>query len=205
MTGTELSQDPSQSEFAGRIHLVRHGKPDLPIKGWHSRAGFNAWWAEYGLVGLVASDQAPVILGEIATGAAVIVASPTPRAHETARTLAENRDIVVDEIYEEAPLPAPWVLPFLHMSPLVWGVVARFTWWLGYADGGESRYEAELRARDAADRLIELAADNGGDVVLCGHGWFNHMMARELRRRGWIKIKGGGATFWDHKTFASPV
>jgi len=91
------------------------------------------------------------------------------------------------------------------MSPVVWGITARFTWWLGYAGGGESRYEAELRAREAADRLIELAAEGDGDGLLCGHGWFNHMMARELKRRGWIKIKGGGERLWGHNTFASPV
>lgn len=205
MTGTQLLEGSSGTQFAGRIHLARHGKPDLPARGWLSRAQFNAWWSEYGRVGLVASDQAPEILQGIAARAAAIVASPAPRAHETARALAANRDIVIDVIYAEAPLPAPWILPYIQMSPVIWGITARFTWWLGYAGGGESRYEAELRAREAADRLIELAADGDGDVLLCGHGWFNHMMARELKRRGWIKIKGGGERLWGHNTFASPV
>lgn len=205
MTQADLSKGSSQTGFAGRIHLVRHGKPDLPARGWLSRSAFTVWWAEYGRVGLVASHQAPAVLQEIAARAVTIVASPVPRAHETAMVLAVGRDIVVDEIYEEAPLPAPLILPYFRMSPVFWGITARVIWWLGYSGGGESRYEVELRVREAADRLIELAADCGGDVLLCGHGWFNHMAARELKRRGWIKIKGGGERFWDHKTFASPV
>lgn len=192
--------------FAGHIHLARHGEPDLVRKGWLSREGFNLWWAEYGQAGLVKSDEPPLLLQEIAERAAVIVTSPIPRAKATAERLAGNRDIIIDDIYQEAPLPAPLLLPFLRTSPPIWGILARFTWWLGYADGGETRYEAELRAREAADRLIELAADGGGgDVLMCGHGWFIHMAAKELKRRGWIKVKGGGKRFWDHKSFASPV
>lgn len=209
MNNAEVRAQPDGASFAGHIHMVRHGEPDLSRAVWLSRQGFNAWWIEYGRVGLSPSALPPVPLMEIAAKAAVVVASPVRRARATAERLIEKSgatlEIIVDEIYEEMPLPAPMLLPFLRLPPPLWGTVARFAWWLGYADGGESRYEAEERARKAADRLIELAADSDGDVVLCGHGWFIHMAAKELKRRGWSKVKGGGATFWDHKSFASPV
>lgn len=209
MSKAASTQQQAGKNFAGHIHMVRHGEPDLSRAIWLTRRGFNTWWIEYGRVGLAPSALPPLALTQIAAKAAVLVASPVQRARATAERLAEKsgkaHDIIVDEIYEEMPLPAPLLLPFLRLPPPLWGTVARFAWWLGYADGGESRYEAETRARRAADRLIGLAADHGGDVVLCGHGWFIHMAGKELKRRGWKKVKGGGATFWDHKSFASPV
>lgn len=192
-------------KFAGNIHLVRHGAPDISRAVWLSRQGFNTWWTRYDRVGLAPASTPPERLRDIADEAAVIVSSPTPRARETGERLAGGRSVVADELYGEMPLPAPLVLPFLHLTPPLWGTLSRFAWWLGYADGGETRYEAEERTRLATDRLIELAADSGGDVVMCGHGWFIHMAGKELRRRGWIAMKRGGATHWDHKSFGSPL
>ena len=116
-----------------------------------------------------------------------------------------QRELLVDAIYEEAPLPAPFLLPFLRLPPPVWGFVSRICWWLGYSGDCETRHETEIRARKAVDKLIELAADSGGDVVLCGHGWFNHMTVSELKKRGWKKVGGGGSRYWDHRSFQSPV
>lgn len=106
-----------QTGFAGHIHLARHGEPDLPRSDWLSRDGFNAWWEEYERVGLLASGSPPRLLQEIAERAAVIVTSHIPRARATAERIAGDCDIIVDEIYQEAPLPAPLLVPFLRATP----------------------------------------------------------------------------------------
>ena len=41
-----------------------------------------------------------------------------------------------------------------------------------------------MRAEAAADRLVGLAA-GGEDVLVLAHGFFNAMIARVLKRRGW--------------------
>lgn len=190
----------------GRIHLVRHGTPDLSRGKWLTRQGFNEWWAEYGRVGLVGNQEPPPALAKVAEGVSSFVSSPVPRARETSRLLAREAEIIVDAGFVEAPLPAPFILPFLHITPPLWGTLARFIWWLGYSAGGETRFEAEIRAEAAADRLIELAADGEGDVIICGHGWFNHMVIKQLKRRGWKRTGGeGGSGHWSHSSFAYPV
>lgn len=199
-------EEPESPPVVGAIHLVRHGRPDLSRKIWLTRKGFNAWWGEYGRVGLVEGQEPPSEIASLTQDAALLVSSPIPRARETADLLAGDKPIKVSADFVEAPLPAPLVLPFWRITPPLWGTLARFTWWLGYSAGEESRYECERRAQRAADRLIEMAADAGGDVVVCGHGWFNHMLGRELKKRGWRRTGGDGRKgYWSHSSFAPPL
>lgn len=190
--------------FAGRIHLARHGKPNLSRRPWITRHGYRAWWAEYGKVDLRADQSPPDRLQDLANEAALVIASPIPRALRTAEMLVPKEAIEVDKLFEEAPLPAPFILPYLRTPAPIWAFLSRVSWLLGYTDGGESRYEAERRAHQAADRLIQLAADLRGDILLCGHGWFNYMTGKELKRRGWRVTEGGGSGYWDHTSYVAP-
>ena len=162
----------------GRIYMARHGEPDLNRQVVLSSKEYDAWWAAYQEAGLVAGQQPPEGLQRIADLSSHILASALPRARETAECVAPDRSIRVDEIFVEAPLPAP-PLPIIKLSPNSWGVVSRILWWLGYSGGDESRGEAEKRAIRAAALLIDLAADDN-DVLLCAHGWFNRMIKRAL-------------------------
>lgn len=192
------------SSKIGSIHLVRHGKPDLSRKVKLKRQGYNTWWQEYGRVSLVSDQQVPDTAHTIADACAVILSSSIPRAAETGVILARTREVIVDDVFVEAPLPAPWI-PFLSMRPLSWGTISRIVWLLGYADGGETRRDSQARAARAADILIEHAG-NGGDVLLCAHGWFNRMIGRALRLRGWDKTNGkGGDKYWGFRTYNPPV
>lgn len=192
------------SSKIGSIHLVRHGKPDLSRAVKLNREGYNAWWDEYGRVSLVADQEIPDIARTIAEACSVILSSSIPRAAETAEVLATAREVIVDDVFVEAPLPAPWI-PFVRMRPLAWGTISRIAWILGYADGGETLRDCQTRAAQAADILIEHAG-NGDHVMVCAHGWFNRMIGRALRRRGWDKTNGkGGDKYWGFRTYNPPV
>lgn len=185
-----------------QLVLVRHGKPalgrDLRID-WRA---YHAWWAAYGESGLAETEMPPHTLKELACRADVIVASPLPRAWQTAQALCNGREVIADERFVEAPLPSP-PIPFVHLTPTAWGVLSRVLWWLGYSGTGESRKHAKIRAASAADRLIELAQGHEL-VVLCAHGWFNRMVRKVLRRRGWQCIYDGGDSYWAYRHFEPP-
>ena len=36
-----------------------------------------------------------------------------------------------------------------------------------------------------------------GDVLLLAHGFFNLMVGRELKKRGWRKVGGQGHKYWN--------
>jgi broad specificity phosphatase PhoE len=75
----------------------------------------------------------------------------------------------------EAPLPPPNWPSWVRMSPKLWGFFARFWWWyFNHHEGQETRQDAEARADKAAQMLAALA-DQGQDVVVTAHGFFNHL------------------------------
>jgi broad specificity phosphatase PhoE len=87
------------------------------------------------------------------------------------------------------------------MTPKVWGFLARFWWWyFNHHEGAETRAQAEARAELAADRL-EAKAALGQDVVLLAHGFFNFMIGRALRRRGWRLADSQGYRYWSVRRF----
>ncbi len=104
-------------------------------------------------------------------------------------------------MFIEAPLPPPALPPGVRLSPKTWGFLARVAWWFfGHTEGQESREAAQARTADAVDRLVGLA-EREGDVLVLAHGFFNTMLARELRRRGWRMVEHEGYGYWGRRRF----
>ncbi len=183
----------------GDIILARHGKPDMDRTvriGWRE---YETWWAAYDRSGLAPDQAPPDSLCAHAARAHVIFTSTLPRAIETARAVAAGRELVVDSVFVEAPLPPP-PLPGRH-TPRTWGVFARVAWWLGRHDGAESRRQAEQRA-EAAVATLTARALRGETVILLAHGWFNRMMRRVLKLQGWVEVEDHGDSYWSFRRFS---
>ncbi|MCP5432370.1 MAG: histidine phosphatase family protein [Alphaproteobacteria bacterium] len=187
----------------GDILLIRHGRPAVArssrVAGKVSWRGFDEWWRRYSESGLAGDAVPPDELQALVAGAAHLVSSSLPRAVETAHLLAEGRPVSVDALFVEAPLPAPHI-PLLVVSPSFWWVLARLCWLCGFSGGLESRAHAQARAEQAARRLALLAEE--GTVALCGHGWFNRMIARALRHEGWACRADGGDGYWSVRRYS---
>ena len=104
-------------------------------------------------------------------------------------------------LFIEAPLPPPsWPSAF-KFSPRAWGVIARLWWWFfDHNEGQESRAEAQVRAEEAA-RLLDGLAENGLDVLVLAHGFFNTMIGIELKELGWRCVKDQGFKYWSARSF----
>ncbi|MBS3935323.1 MAG: hypothetical protein KGZ43_04045 [Sulfuritalea sp.] len=57
--------------------------------------------------------------------------------------------------------------------------------------------DARRRARQAAERLAELAEEHQ-NVLLVGHGFINHFIAKELQKSGWLGPSRPGKGFWGY-------
>ncbi|NQE60452.1 histidine phosphatase family protein [Caulobacter sp. RHG1] len=186
----------------GIITLARHGEPALSRKVRLNAPEYGDWWARYEIGGLKAGQTPPDGLIAIARDVDVIIASTRRRAIETANAVVGDRVFTTDETFIEAPLPPPpWPL-WLKMSPKRLGFFARFWWWFFDHHGGqETRAQAEVRAGEAADRLAALA-DQGQDVLVLAHGFFNWMIADALKQRGLTKLVDEGHAYWSIKRFS---
>ena len=197
-----LDQPPvASSGRPGAITLTRHGKPALSRKCLLTAQGYGRWWAEYERLGLFPGQSAPAALADAAQRADLLISSIRPRARESAALAAPGRDVRVDPLFIEAALPPPPVPEWIKLSPRFWGVVSRFWWHVFNHHGGqETRAQAEVRAGQAADLLID-AATGGRDVVVFAHGYFNHMVGVCLKARGWRLAENQGFKYWSQRRF----
>jgi broad specificity phosphatase PhoE len=182
----------------GWIVLARHGQPDADQTVKITWREYVAWWAAYDAAGLMAGQTPPEPLRVLGAQADIVLSSTLPRSVETAAAAAAGRPVQSDSVFVEAPLPPP-PIPGRY-RPKRWGVYARISWWLGRAAGGESRGQAELRAKAAATTLMARAL-RGQNILLCAHGWFNRMMRPVLLAWGWRCVHDGGDGYWSYRKY----
>lgn len=192
---------PAVAARPGAIILARHGEPALSRKCLITARQYRDWWGQYEVGGLRAGQTPPAALVDAAAGAGAIYSSSRPRAQETARAVAAGREVMVDALFIEAPLPPPHLPDWIKLSPRWWGVVARFWWHLSDRHHQEeTRAEAEVRAEQAAQALIARAA-GGQDVLVLAHGYFNHMVGRRLKADGWRLVHNQGFKYWSQRRY----
>jgi len=177
--------------------MARHGEPALSRRVSLSAQGYGDWWAKYEEGGLLSGQIPPDCLKHYAHNANAIFCSTKLRAIETAEAVCGDRHFTALALFIEAPLPPPPLPEFIKMSPKssAWGAVSRFWWyWLDYHKDCESRAEATIRAKAAAQFLSDQAKE--GDVLLLAHGFFNYMISRELKKIGYRKSVEQGFRYW---------
>jgi broad specificity phosphatase PhoE len=185
----------------GAIVLARHGEPALSRKVRLSAQQYREFWAKYEILGILPGQTPPAHLAAFVEKAGTLVTSTRLRSIESAERLAPGRDFARHDVLVEAPLPPPNWPAWIRLSPRLWGFFARFWWWFfNHHEGQETRAAAEHRAQDAAAMLVEIAGQ-GEDVVVLAHGFFNYMIAQELRRRGWRQTLSEGYKYWSMRRF----
>lgn len=180
---------------AERIILIRHGQPDIPVSPRASHREFRLYIDAYEESGLDPASAPPEELQDLVRELSAVFTSGRKRAHDSARLLAPEAELIADPLFAEAPLASP-PIPILRMTVPKWAVVARILWHAGYHPRIENYRRARQRGSDAADILMARARCDGA-VALVAHGYFNLILGRELRRRGFAKTGTHRARFWN--------
>ncbi len=182
-----------------RIILVRHGRPALPLRPRTSHHGFRDYIDAYEAAGLDPESLPPQELSDLVKELGHIFTSDRPRSHESAKALAPHATLEADPLFAEAPLASPRI-PLLKMRVPKWAVVARVLWHAGYHPEIENYRKAKHRAGQAADILIEKVRD-GAAAALVAHGYFNAMIGRQLRQRGFTRTGAHRVRYWNAVTY----
>ncbi|HEY1614290.1 MAG TPA: histidine phosphatase family protein [Rhizomicrobium sp.] len=178
-----------------RIILIRHGRPDIEVSPRTSHAGFRTYIDAYEEAGLDPASAPPDELQDLVGELSAVFSSGRKRSLDSARALAPNAELLVDPLFVEAPLASPRI-PLLRMKVPKWAVVARLLWHAGYHPEIENYRRAKNRGAQAADILIARARRDGS-AALVAHGYFNLIIGRELRHRGFTKSGAHRARFWN--------
>ena len=112
--------------MVGAVILARHGEPALSRRVVLTAQGYREWWARYEEGGLKDGQAPPASLLAMARAADALVSSTRERSIQSARAIAEGRDVRSDPLYVEAPLPPPPLPRWFKLSPRWWGVLSRF-------------------------------------------------------------------------------
>jgi broad specificity phosphatase PhoE len=178
------------------VILVRHGRPDIPLRLRTCHRGFRHYIDAYQDAGLDPRSAPPEELMDLVKGLDAVFTSHAPRAQDSARTLLPEAEVIADPLFSEAPLAAPRI-PLVKMKVPIWAVMARIMWHAGYHPEIEDYRRAKVRASAAADILLERAESNDGVAVLVAHGYFNAMIGRVLRKRGFRRCGSHRVRFWN--------
>jgi len=200
----DSSRDRGKAPVVGAITLVRHGEPALSRRVKLDWKGYRDWWAQYELAGLLEGQTPPHVLNTYARDARYIYSSTLRRSVETAQAICGDRAFEQMDMLIEAPLPPPHLPSFIKFSPNSsgWGFVARSWWWYtNTSEGGETRKQALVRAKTVALFLVEKA-NEGGDILVLAHGYFNLLISLELKKMGFIKTVEQGFKYWGCRRYA---
>jgi len=182
-----------------RIILVRHGQPALPLRPRASHSEFRDYIDAYEQAGLDPESLPPQELSDLVKELDHVFTSDRPRARESAKALAPHMELQADPLFAEAPLASPRI-PLLRMRVAKWAVVARLLWHVGYHPEIENYRKAKHRAGQAADILTNKVRE-GGNAVLVAHGYFNAMIGRQLRQRGFTRTGAHRVRYWNAVTY----
>jgi broad specificity phosphatase PhoE len=180
-----------------KITILRHGKPNFE---W----GRSVWGSDFknlehaydsaGIVGLPPAETEHLALEH-----KLVVCSDLPRSLESARALGIDTVDISSETFREMNLP------YFDYSPIklplkIWVVILRTLWFFGFSRNAESLGSAKKRAKTASNQLIQLASEHDS-VLLVGHGFLNHYISKELRRKHWSGPKSPGKRYWEFGTY----
>ena len=191
-----MPDDKSHAISKGaRIILVRHGRPALPLSPRTSHHEFRDYIDAYEQAGLDPESLPPQELSDLVKELDHVFTSDRPRAHQSAKALAPHAELTADPLFAEAPLASPRI-PLLRMRVPKWAVMARILWHAGYHPEIENYRKAKHRAGRAAEILVNKVRE-GGDAVLVAHGYFNAMIGRQLRQRGFKRTGAHRVRYWN--------
>jgi len=178
-----------------RILLIRHGQPHIALSPRARHADFADYIDSYEEAGLSPANFPPEELKDLVRELDHVFTSGRPRSHQSAALLAPHAELTADPLFAEAPLAAP-PIPLLRMTVPKWAVISRILWHVGFHPDIENPRKALQRAAQAADILIAKAKANGV-TALVAHGYFNWMIGRQLKRRGFARTGSHQARYWN--------
>ena len=178
-----------------RILLIRHGQPGIALAPHTDHRGFADYIDAYEAAGLDPASLPPAELQSLVRELDTIFASDRARSHQSAQTLAPHASLIADPLFAEAPL-ASHPIPLLKMRVPGWAVVARILWHAGNHREIEPYAAARARAVRACEILIARARLDGA-VALVAHGYFNAMIGRQLRKRGFRRTGSHRVRYWN--------
>ncbi|ENQ3104840.1 hypothetical protein SAMN04488168_10286 [Bacillus sp. 491mf] len=167
-----------------QISFIRHGSSSVQKKAITMQE-FQVWQQRYEHEGIVGEIEIPLETIEVVESSKFIVSSDQKIAVQSGAMLTSSVMFIQNALFREAAVPSSLPVPnWIKCKPEVWLFLGRAFWTVGYSKDVESYIEVQRRAKQAADMLVGYA-NVYQRISLIGHSYFNTMIGKELRTRGW--------------------
>jgi len=187
-----------------KIVTIRHGKSELDISHKQTATAFRKLVAEYDELGIASSDSPPSATLERVRLLSIntkpfLIASNLKRALDSVKPLGLGVPQIIEPQFRECEMTL-FDGHRIRLPVMMWLLLLRCLWFVGYSPNCESFKQARMRAKDAANYLRSLAQEHEC-VVLMGHGLMNRLIAKELVQLGFICCHKTGRGNWELREF----
>lgn len=176
-----------------KITLVRHGCPTVSLGEWEQGRSLRAFIDRYNQAGIAPHSKPSKASLNAIQNADCVITSDYLRTLESAKILGlviQKSMILFREVDCWVDFPMRFPLPIW-----CWLLLTRVLWPLNLIRAPETYIQAQMRAKQGAMALMELAQIHG-HVLLVGHGGMNTLIARELINLGWQGTKHPNLFHW---------
>jgi len=186
-----------------RITLIRHGMPEAHHK-YSTRKMLKGselieYISDWNKSELSSDNTIPKELREHITDSDKYINSKFKRTKDSFRLLGINETESI-ELLNEADLPHGF-LKDIYLPVVIWGILIRLLWAMGYHKNSESYGEFKKRIKNAYD-YIDSQSDNSEHVVIMGHGFTNMQLKKVIKKNNWNHVMNyGGHSYWSFDYF----
>ena len=173
------------------IVLLRHGKPEIELKGNVNATGFKQLVVKYEQSGI--QDLPPNNLKNRFEGH-YVVCSNLERSLQSAKVLGFKQIHLTESLFAETSIPH-FDQTLFKVPVMIWLIGLRIMWIFGFNKNGESFLQAKKRSKLAAEKLVLLAQENE-KIIVVGHGLINILIGRQLQINGWNRKRAKGKKYW---------
>ena len=182
------------------IVLVRHGKPTVTAQEWINGHEVPRFVSRYQAARISRNSLPSRELRLLVQSAKAVFTSDLPRSIHSAQILEPSIPVVSNSIFREIEFMFHFPTN-LYLPAIIWIILARLLWGLGYSPDSYSQLDAKNQAKQATD-FLEQRFSEIGSTVLVGHGLTNLFIARELRKRGWHGPRTPNMAHWSYAVYS---
>jgi broad specificity phosphatase PhoE len=168
-----------------KIIIMRHAKVLIKNRKIYANELKEAI-EEYDITPIETNIKNHQELLEVANSCNYFVSSGLSRSVDTLALLDKKPDYI-NRLFAEVESPYT-KLKIMKLPLFTWGFWFKLAWFMGFSGGAKSYKESKIEAFEASKILIDFAKEYNS-VMLMGHGLKNRLIAKALKKQGWIESK----------------
>jgi hypothetical protein len=186
-----------------RITIIRHGMPEAHLKYSNRKflkgSEIIEFINDWNNCALSSENRIPDKLREVVANSDYFINSNLKRSINSFRLLGIDKTDSI-ELFNEAELPYGFLIN-VKMPAILWFILIRVLWVLGFRMNSESYKDFKNRIKNAYGYLSSHLTQSN-HIAVMGHGFANMELKKDLKKNKWNHVENyGGHNYWSFDTY----